>query len=234
MAGCVCAILLGFVHCFVMALAYVYLCWLCFFSLDKETAAPDHLKSNELASLHSLMADLANTQLTMKREFEESMNSLRVGMNSLRDLLLSRLGDNVENVKKERKDDVVEVVNISSDNSFSLSARSKPKMTSTATKRKGKVVLKSPVRVRSPILTRQDTERRGSAKQVIGPFISTQHVSKRDKLLIRHAFDQSKDASEVLVKSPWFHLNRAEFKLLLPETWLSTQIMTMCTDLLTL
>ncbi|CAI0577177.1 unnamed protein product, partial [Linum tenue] len=92
------------------------------------------------------MADLANTQLTMKREFEESMNSLRVGMNSLRDLLLSRLGDNVENVKKERKDDVVEVVNISSDSSFSLSARSKPKMTSTATKRKGKVVLKSPVR----------------------------------------------------------------------------------------
>ncbi|CAI0422223.1 unnamed protein product, partial [Linum tenue] len=96
-------------------------------------------------------------------------------------------------------------------------------MKSTVSRRKGKAVRKSPIRLRSPIWTRKDPERTNAKIKVIGPFITTKSLSKRDQWLINHVFYPFKDESEALVRSPWFHLTRGEFKVLVPEIPLSTQ-----------
>ncbi|CAI0445184.1 unnamed protein product, partial [Linum tenue] len=169
------------------------------------------------------MTDLEKGQLSMKRELKDDINDLRTTVHSFRDLLIGRFGGNSEIGRKEKNDDKVEVVNLSSDSSFSLATRSQHETKSTVSRRKGKAVRKSPIRLRSPIWTRKDPERTNAKIKVIGPFITTKSLSKRDQWLINHVFDPFKDESEALVRSPWFHLTRGEFKVLVPEIPLSTQ-----------
>ncbi|CAI0443174.1 unnamed protein product [Linum tenue] len=68
----------------------------------------------------------------------------------------------------------------------------------------------------------------------IGPFTTSSRACPMDLILITHVFDQSQDECEELVRSPWFNLNRAQFKGLAPDLMLSSQVITMCVDFLTL
>ncbi|CAL1407647.1 unnamed protein product [Linum trigynum] len=146
------------------------------------------------------MTDLEKGKLFMKRELKGDINDLRTTVQSFRDLLIGRFGGNSENGRKEKNDDKVKVVNLSSDSSFSLATRSKHETKSTVSRRKGKAVRKSPIRLRSPIWTRKDPERTNA---------------------------KIKDESEALVRSPWYHLTRGEFKVLVSKIPLSTQVITM-------
>ncbi|CAI0609694.1 unnamed protein product [Linum tenue] len=122
------------------------------------------------------MSDLEKGQLSMKRELKGDINDLRTTLQSFRDLLIGKFGGNSENGRKEKNDDKVEVVNLSSDSSFSLATRSKHETKSTVSRRKGKAVRKSPIRLRSPIWTRKDPERTNAKIKVIGPFITTKSL----------------------------------------------------------
>ncbi|CAL1394060.1 unnamed protein product [Linum trigynum] len=115
------------------------------------------------------MTALEKGQLSMKRELKDDIKDLRTIVQSFRDLLIGRFGGNSENGRKEKNDDKLEVVNLSSDSSFSLPTRSKHEMKSTVSRRKGKAVRKSPIRLRSPIWTRKDRERTNAKIKMIGP-----------------------------------------------------------------
>ncbi|CAL1382934.1 unnamed protein product [Linum trigynum] len=167
-------------------------------------------ESIEIRNLHSLVADLGECQLSMKRELKDDMNDIKTTLHSLWDLLIGRSDQNCENGRGKKNDDVVEVLNISSDSS-SLATRSKNNATNTASRRKGKGFMRSPIKLRSPIRTRQYTERRDGKTQVVGLFITTKALSEIDQKLINHVFYPTNNASEVFVKSSVFHLNREEF-----------------------
>ncbi|CAI0453697.1 unnamed protein product [Linum tenue] len=216
------------------------LCFCC--SLDKRT--PESNGSNEInqmSKLYSLMEELKVNQLALKNDMEQNISELRRSLDSLTDWLMEKFatirpGDPCESGMKHNKDKGVEVINISTDSSCSLSRTTAPKMTDKAAsaRKKGKVGVKPPVKVRSPILTRRYNEMRNKRIYSIGPFTTSSRACPMDLILITHVFDQSKDECEELVRSPWFNLNRAQFKGLAPDLMLSSQVITMCVDFLTL
>ncbi|CAI0564661.1 unnamed protein product [Linum tenue] len=53
-------------------------------------------------NLHSLVADLGKSQISMKRELKDDMNDIKTTLHSLRDLLIGESDQNCENVKGRR------------------------------------------------------------------------------------------------------------------------------------
>ncbi|CAL1382944.1 unnamed protein product [Linum trigynum] len=218
------------------------LCFCC--GLDKRT--PESNGSNEInqmSKLYALMEELKVNQLALKNDMEQNISELRRSLDSLTDWLMEKFatirpGDPCESGMKHNKDKGVEVINISTDNSCSLSRTTAPKMSDKAASARkrfvGKVGVKPPVKVGSPILTRRYNEMRNKNIYSIGPFTTSSRACSMDLILITHVFDQSKDECEELVRSPWFNLNWAQFKGLAPDLMLSSQVITMCVDFLTL
>ncbi|CAL1382935.1 unnamed protein product [Linum trigynum] len=187
------------------------------------------------------MEELKVNQLALKNDMEQNISELRRSLDSLTDWLMEKFatirpGDPCKSGMKHNKDKGVEVINISTDSSCSLSRTTAPKMSDKAAsaRKKGKVCVKPPIKVRSPILTRRYNEMRNKKMYSIGPFTTSSRACPMDLILITHVFDQSKDQCEELVRSPWFNLNRAQFKGLAPDLMLSSQVITMCVDFLTL
>ncbi|CAI0455789.1 unnamed protein product [Linum tenue] len=120
------------------------LCFCC--SLDKRT--PESNGSNEInqmSKLYSLMEELKVNQLALKNDMEQNISELRRSLDSLTDWLMEKFatirpGDPCESGMKHNKDKGVEVINISTDSSCSLSRTTAPKMTDKAASARKKVI----------------------------------------------------------------------------------------------
>ncbi|CAI0443177.1 unnamed protein product, partial [Linum tenue] len=126
---------------------------LCFCSsLDKRTSESNGSNEiNQMSKLYSLKEELKVNQLALKNDMEQNVSELKRSLDSLTDWLVEKFatirpGDPCESGMKHNKDTGVEVINISTYSSCSLSRTTAPKMSDKAARKrkKGKVGVKPP------------------------------------------------------------------------------------------